>query len=97
MYFKFVLAQTPESVSGPQGTRGNPTSTVFHRYFIGIQGSEEEWENHSGSFVMWGSSLATMGENLLLSMWETFLGSQEHVAVWWILLKLQVLYLLEEQ
>lgn len=63
----------------------------------GIQGSEEAWENHSGSRVMWGNSVATMGENLLLSLWETFLGNQEYVAVWWILLKLQVLHLLEEQ
>lgn len=63
----------------------------------GIQGSEEAWENRSGSRVMWGNSVATVGENLLLSMWETFLGHQEYVAVCGILLKLQVLHLLEEQ
>ena len=75
LYLKFVLAQIPESVSDAQGARGNPTLTVFHKeesysfstcgtqliLTIRIQGSKEERENHSGSLVMWGSSLATVG------------------------------------
>ena len=42
---------------------------------ISTRDPEDERENHSGSFVMGGSGLATVGENLLLSMSETSLGS----------------------
>ncbi|XP_078302379.1 uncharacterized protein LOC144616200 [Panthera onca] len=42
---------------------------------ISTRDPEDERENRSGSFVMRGSGLATVGENLLLSVSETSLGS----------------------